>query len=86
MKYEISRKRKSVFEWTVNILHAYNISFALAFKEPTGCLSLTTYCCMYAGNQIKFFGPGYGVEKWARIKVQIIHIFLFYLGLKRSDI
>ena len=46
MKYDILKKRKSVFELIVNILHANNISFALAFVEPTECLSLTAYYCV----------------------------------------
>ena len=51
MNYEILRKKKSVFELIVNVLHAYNISFAVAFMEPTECLSLITYCCIYTANQ-----------------------------------
>ena len=59
------------------LLHLWNLLSA--------CHSLPTVVCMQV-IKIKFFGPGDGVEKWARAKVQIIPHLLFYLGLKRSDL
>ena len=40
------KKKKLIFEWIVNILHAYNILFVHAFVKPTECLSLTAYYCV----------------------------------------
>ena len=63
MKYKISRKRKLVFEWIVNVLHAYNILFALAFVESTECSLLTAYYCVCVSGQTWYLSRlGDGVE------------------------